>query len=107
MTDRIADEELAAEGAVVVTAPSGLHARPAIKLARLAKAFESRVEVRADGAGEWVDAKSLVRLMALRVDHGTRLDFVAKGRDAEEAVAALSDLVLRNFDEHDGHEAGE
>ena len=99
MTDRIRDDDEAVQASVVVFAPAGLHARPAIKLSRLAKQFGARVSVRVDGAGEWVDAKSIVRLMALRVEGGKRLDFLARGEDADRAVAALSALVGRNFDE--------
>ena len=106
MTDRIRDEDAAVEGSALVFTQTGLHARPAIKLSRLARQFESRIDVRVDGVGEWVDAKSIVRLMALRAVNGKRLDFLARGKDAAPAVAALSNLVGRNFDEPDGHDSG-
>lgn len=102
MTDRIRDEGAAVEGSAIVVIATGLHARPAIKLSRLARQFESRIHVRVNGEGEWVDAKSIVRLMALRVGSGQRLDFRARGEDASPAIAALSSLVGRNFDEPDG-----
>ncbi|MFO7275567.1 MAG: HPr family phosphocarrier protein [Pseudomonadota bacterium] len=103
MTGRIKDESAVIEGSAIVNAPDGLHARPAIRLSRLARQFEAHIRVRANGAGEWVDAKSIVRLMGLRVAYGTRLDFLAQGRDAERAVDELRKLVGRNFDESDGH----
>ncbi len=103
MTDRIREEGAAVEGSAIVVSSTGLHARPAIKLSRLARQFESRIEVRVSGEGEWVDAKSIVRLMALRVASGQRLDFLARGKDAGPAITALSNLIGRNFDEPDGH----
>jgi phosphocarrier protein HPr len=106
MTERTREEGAAVEGSAIVSTSTGLHARPAIKLSRLARQFESRIEVRVDGQGDWVDAKSIVRLMALRVGTGQRLDFLARGKDAGSAVAALSDLIGRNFDEPDGHANG-
>jgi phosphocarrier protein len=89
------------EASVVITAAAGLHARPAIKLSKLAKRFKSSIQVRVDGAGEWVDAKSIVRLMALKVDEGRRLNFVARGEDAEAALAALSALIVSNFEDEE------
>ena len=51
------------EGAAVIVDPTGLHARPAVKLTKLAKTFAAAVEVRPDDAGAaWVDAKSLIAL---------------------------------------------
>ena len=103
MTDRIRDDDEAVEGSAVVSIPTGLHARPAIKLSRLAKQFQSQIGLRVGGEGDWVDAKSIVRVMALRVGEGKRLDIRARGEDAGSAVTALSDLVGRNFDESDAH----
>ena len=82
---------------VTVTAPEGLHARPAIKLSRLAKRFRSRLAVRVNGYGDWVDAKSVARVMALKVEEGTRLDFAARGEDSAEALDQLKALVRRDF----------
>jgi phosphocarrier protein HPr len=82
---------------VVVAASSGLHARPAIRLSRLAKQFRATVLVRSDGGAEWVDAKSIVRLMALRVAEGGRLQISVRGEDAERAMTELRELIARNF----------
>jgi phosphocarrier protein len=88
-----------AEGRIVVTHPIGLHARPSVKLTKLAKSFEASVRLRAQDGGEWVDAKSIVRVMAMKVKVGETLEFEAEGADAAATVAALIALVERNFDE--------
>ena len=86
---------------LVVSNPSGLHARPAAVLASRAKQFTSDVRLRR-GADE-VNARSVVGVMGLEVARGDRIQIVAAGADAREAVQALSKLVLGGL----GEEAGE
>ncbi|MEM9198874.1 MAG: HPr family phosphocarrier protein, partial [Pseudomonadota bacterium] len=43
---------------VVILDPTGLHARPAVRLARLAMSFAARIELKAPAGEGWVDAKS-------------------------------------------------
>lgn len=86
-------------GQVVITHPIGLHARPAVKLTRLAKQFKASIFISGGKRGRWVDAKSIVRVMALKVKAGETLFFRALGPEAEMAVNALTSLVERNFEE--------
>ena len=44
-----------------------------------------------------MDAKSIVKVMAVKAGKGATLHFRANGSDAEAALAALSDLVKQNF----------
>ena len=88
-----------ATGEAVVRDPTGLHARPAVKLTKLAKRFEATVRVRSAANGAWVNAKSPTGMMKLKARHGETLSFAAAGRDAAAAIAALVALVERNFDE--------
>ena len=44
----------------------GLHARPSVKLTKLAKAFESRIDLGLSPDGPWIDAKSIVKVMATK-----------------------------------------
>ena len=89
----------AAEGAAVIKNHSGLHARPAVKLTKLAKRFSADVRMRIGPQGDWVDAKSVVKVMGMRAAAGETLYFSADGPDAEGAVQALLELTLRDFDE--------
>jgi phosphocarrier protein HPr len=86
-------------GEAVVRDPTGLHARPAVKLTKLAKHFEATVRVRSAVNDAWTNAKSPTGMMRLKARHGETLIFSADGPDAVEAVAALIALVERNFDE--------
>jgi phosphocarrier protein HPr len=87
-----------ARGEAMLRDPTGLHARPAVKLTKLAKRFEAAIRVRA-GSGEWVNAKSPNRVMKLKARHGETVSFEAEGPDGPDAVRALLALVERNFDE--------
>ena len=84
---------------VVIHHDVGLHARPSVKLTKLAKTFDSGVDVSADGGTSWVSAKSIVKVMALKAKQGATLTLRATGSDAEAAVAALVRLVEQDFDD--------
>jgi phosphocarrier protein HPr len=93
-----------AEGSVVITHDVGLHARPSVKLTKLAKGFASLIEIAGTPDGPWIDAKSIVKVMAMKARQNSTLFVRASGEDAEAAVRAVTDLVRRDFDETgDGH----
>lgn len=75
----------------------GLHARASAKFVKLASAFECEIRVMRDGVT--VDARSIMGLLMLGAGMGSFVDISAEGPDAEEAMAALCDLVSRKFDE--------
>jgi phosphocarrier protein HPr len=90
-------DEFTATASAPLTNSIGLHARPSVKLTKLAKTFTSQIEVAPGEDGPWVDAKSIVKVMAVKAAKGTTLHFRAKGPDARAALAALRDLVALNF----------
>ena len=75
----------------------GLHARPAMTFVDIASTFESDIQI-AKGSQK-VDGKSIMQLMMLAATQGTELVITADGPDADDAIAALKDLVDRKFDE--------
>jgi phosphocarrier protein len=97
--------ETPAIASALLTNEVGLHARPAVKLTQLAKSFAATVELALEVDGPWVDAKSPVKIMRVKAPKGTLLHFRASGSDADAAVGALVDLVVRGFDEHAGEGA--
>jgi phosphocarrier protein HPr len=88
-----------AEGSVLLDHVVGLHARPSVKLTQLAKTFQARIELALSEAGPWIDAKSIVKVMATKAPKDTILHFRAEGVDASIAVAALIGLVKRDFED--------
>ena len=88
-----------ASGSTLLTHSAGLHARPTLKLTMLAKTFAAKIEIAAKPDGPWIDAKSVVKVMAMKVPKDGTLHFRAVGDRAEEAVAAIVAMVDRDFDE--------
>ena len=82
---------------VTISNKLGLHARASAKFVKLASSFESEIHVTRDGVT--VDARSIMGLLMLGAGIGCTIDVTAEGEDAEEAMAALTDLVARKFDE--------
>jgi phosphocarrier protein NPr/phosphocarrier protein len=76
----------------------GLHARPAHAVASLASRFESKIEIIRDS--ESVDATSILSILMLGAPKGVQLTIRATGRDAGEAIDALSDLFARGFSDN-------
>jgi phosphotransferase system enzyme I (PtsI) len=93
------NEPAVISGEVIITNPTGLHARPAVKLTKLAKSFSAAVRLRVGPKGKWTDAKSVARVLALKAPVGQTLFFEAEGLDAREALLSITGLVGRNFDE--------
>ncbi len=75
----------------------GLHARAAAKLVHLAGQFRS--EIRLEGAGETVEAKSILGLLLLAAAPGTEVTLACDGVDEAEAAEALADLIDSRFGE--------
>ena len=82
---------------VVVGIRQGLHARPADLLAREARKWQSRIEL--SNASQRVDGKSILELLTLAAEAGTRLVVEATGPDAREALEAIGGLFDSNFNE--------
>ncbi len=75
------------ERSTIVRVHEGLHARPATRFVKLAKSFESEVEIVKDGKS--ASAKSAVKLMLLAVKENDEVTVRTKGADEIEAVEAL------------------
>jgi phosphocarrier protein HPr len=100
--------EFSATHSALLTNAVGLHARPSVKLTKLSKTFESHIEVGLSENGPWVDAKSIVKVMAVKAAKGATLYFRARGPDAAAAIIALRELIAGDFheDEAIGVESG-
>jgi phosphocarrier protein len=88
-----------ASAKVEITHTVGLHARPSVKFTKLAKTFPATIEMALVEDGPWIDAKSIVKVMAAKAPMGTVLHLRASGEGASDAVDALVALVKRDFDE--------
>lgn len=77
---------------VLVTNPTGLHARPASEFTRCAAKFQSKVTVCKVG-GQPVNAKSMIMVLSQSIVKDTRITITAVGEDEKEAVEALVEFV--------------
>jgi phosphocarrier protein HPr len=75
----------------------GLHARASAKFVKCAEGFDAQVTVSRDGHS--VPGTSIMGLMMLAAAQGTSILVSAEGRQAEEALAALTALVADRFGE--------
>jgi len=91
------------ETQVLITHHVGLHARPSVKFTKLAKAHACDIEVATSADGPWIDAKGIVKIMAMKAPAGTTLHIRARGEGAAAAIEALRSLVERDFDEGEKH----
>jgi multiphosphoryl transfer protein len=97
--DAAAGKQVTSE-AIMVTNPTGLHARPAAVLANLAKRFDGRVFLQRGDTR--VNAKSVVAIMGLEVGPGEKVHLIAQGPGAAEAVETLTVAVAEGLGEEGG-----
>jgi len=77
----------------------GLHARAAAKVVAIASRYNARIRVQQ--GDQAVDATSIMGLLTLGAGQGSHLVITVDGDDEEQALADLTDLFQRHFDEED------
>jgi phosphocarrier protein len=75
----------------------GLHARAAALLVQTATRFDAEVTVAKDG--QVVNGRSIMGVMMLAAEQGSRIEVVTIGPQATEALAAIRGLVEARFNE--------
>ena len=76
-----------------ITAPNGLHTRPAAQFVKEAKTFASDISVEVEAKS--ASAKSLFKLQTLGLTQGTSVNIKAEGTDEQQAVATLIELLAK------------
>ena len=92
------------EATVEIVNKKGLHARAAAKFVKIVATYNARVQVTKlvrDGEEELpaVNGGSILGLMMLGADAGTKLHVVAEGKQADALLTALRTLVAKKFGE--------
>jgi len=80
-----------------ITNMRGLHARASAKFVQCAEGYDAEVTVSKDG--HVVGGTSIMGLMMLAASKGSQIHLVARGRQADEVLMALSDLIDSKFGE--------
>ena len=79
----------------VMTRAEGIHARPAVAIAKMAAAYDCEITVSADG--RTCSARQMTELMALGTSKGTAVHVRAAGNDAASALSALKAYMEENL----------
>ena len=85
------------EREVQVVNRAGMHARPAAEFVKVAGRFSADITVEKDGLE--VNGKSIMGVLMLAAEQGSRLRLTAQGSDALQALEALVALVGSGFEE--------
>ena len=75
----------------------GLHARAAAALVQTAGRFDGEVTVAKDG--QVVNGRSIMGVMMLAAEQGSQIEVATAGPQANEALAAIRELVEARFNE--------
>lgn len=75
----------------------GLHARAAALFVKVANRFRAQIRVRRDHTT--VNGKSIMGVLMLAAANGTRVEIIAEGPDAAQAMHELGALIGERFGE--------
>ena len=84
---------------MAITNQRGLHARASAKFVKCAEGFNADITVSKDGQS--VPATSIMGLMMLAAGIGTTITVAAKGREAQAAMDAITELLANKFGEEE------
>jgi len=85
------------EREVAIVNRLGLHARPAAQLVQKATKFESEIKLKRLNLE--VNAKSIMGVMMLAAEMGSKVLIIAEGPDEHDAVEALAQVIQNKFGE--------
>ncbi len=88
------DDAAALETTARIVDKNGLHARPSARLAQAVASFDAQVRIRnSSRSGPFVDASSITNLMTLGASAGDVMTIESCGRQAQETLDQLRDLL--------------
>lgn len=82
----------------VINCSEGFHLRPAQVLMEAVTPFKSDIVLKT-ADDEEADAKSILGLMSLGLEKGTKVTIETNGPDEEDAMKAVEELFNNNFGE--------
>jgi len=82
---------------VTIRNKAGLHTRPAAAIVKLAAKFKADFYIEKDNVE--INGKSIIGVMTLAAEQGSKLLLKFDGPDETEASKAMIDLFERGFDE--------
>jgi phosphocarrier protein HPr len=85
------------EREVIIRNRAGLHTRPAAAIVKLAAKFKSEFFIEKDNFQ--INGKSIIGVMTLAAEQGSKLTVLFDGPDEEEAYRAMAELFENGFGE--------
>lgn len=82
---------------IILQNETGLHARPAGELVKLASTFKSHINLTANG--KTVNAKSILAIMSLGIKSNTEIEIECNGEDEEIAIEKIVEGINNKFGE--------
>ncbi len=73
----------------------GLHTRATIKLVQLVESFDATIIIKHQG--KQADASSVLGLLVLETCFGQEIEILAEGKEAEQAMLAVTRLIEDKF----------
>lgn len=78
---------------ITIRGPIGLHARPAADFVRVAEKYRSKVRLGKNGV--WVNGRSILSILTLAAESGSKVTLEVSGEDEVEAFRALKGVLER------------
>lgn len=79
---------------IIVNNAQGLHARPAAMFVQIASRYNATVTIEKNG--EKVNGKSIMGILTLGVQPGTKVILEAEGEDSDKVIAELEELLTKD-----------
>lgn len=81
---------------VIIAEPSGLHLRPAGKLCEISLKYQSKIQIKK--GNNTANAKSVLGILAARVQSGDEIEIICEGTDEKEALAAIVKVMQEGLE---------
>lgn len=78
---------------VLIKNPTGLHARPAVELIKLAKNFKSKILLK--NGDKKANGISIMEVMALGATKDSKIELMVDGIDEQEAMIAIKKYITQ------------
>ena len=85
------------EKELIIKNKLGMHARPSSILVQAASKFESAITIKKED--KEINAKSILDIMMLAAEFGTKIKLIVNGSDEKEALEEITNLFENKFNE--------
>lgn len=77
---------------ITIMNKTGIHARPATMLVKLATGYKSNIHILKEG--KTANSKSLINLLSMGITAGSKITVKTEGEDEQVAMDAIADFLI-------------